>query len=355
MVARINPSKSIRRILQYNEQKCAVGKAELLRAENFLKVETELQWQDKLGVFQRLQALNEATGTNALHIFLSFDPSEKIADDIQIEIAQRYMRGIGFEDQPYLVYRHDDAGHPHLHIVTTNIRFDGRRIELHNLGRNASAQTRKQVEEEFGLVKAEGRGRQAQSIEQSIEKQKAQYGKRPTKSEISRVLRLVIDQYKYSSLEELNAVLGLYNVVADRGSPGSKMYEQEGLVFQMLDEQGKKVSASIKASALYMQPTLKKLRVKMKRNAELKKPQTKRVRSAIDFALIKKKAPDLNYLVGSLAKQQIQVLFRQTGEGFIYGMTFIDHHSKVVFNGSDLGKNYSAKNILERCQLPAWK
>jgi hypothetical protein len=177
----------------------------------------------------------------------------------------------------------------------------------------------------------------------------------PQRAKSQGVLRLVIDQYKYSSLEELNAVLGLYNVVADRGSPGSKMFEQEGLVFQLLDDQGEKVSASIKASALYMQPTLKKLQAKMKRNTELKKPHAKRVRSAIDFALLKKKAPDLNYLVGSLAKLQIQVLFRQTGEGFIYGMTFIDHQSKVVFNGSDLGKNYSAKNILERCQLPAWK
>ena len=36
-------------------------------------------------------------------------------------IAETYMKAIGFEKQPYLVYRHYDAGHPHIHIVSTNI------------------------------------------------------------------------------------------------------------------------------------------------------------------------------------------------------------------------------------------
>ena len=31
-------------------------------------------------------------------------------------------------------------------------------------------------------------------------------------------------------------------------------------------------------------------------------------------------------------------------------MTYVDHTTKCVFNGSDLGKQYSAKAILERCE-----
>jgi hypothetical protein len=35
----------------------------------------------------------------------------------------------------------------------------------------------------------------------------------------------------------------------------------------------------------------------------------------------------------------------------IYGITYVDHryNQKAVFNGSELGKGYSAKAILERC------
>ncbi len=49
------------------------------------------------------------------------------------EVAETYMTKIGFAEQPYLVYSHHDAGHPHLHIVTTNIQNTGKRIELHNM------------------------------------------------------------------------------------------------------------------------------------------------------------------------------------------------------------------------------
>ena len=44
----------------------------------------------------------------------------------------------------------------------------------------------------------------------------------------------------------------------------------------------------------------------------------------------------------------IDVVFRQNEQGLIFGITFIDHRDKVVFNGSDLGKNYSAKEIIDQ-------
>ncbi|MNX78671.1 hypothetical protein D3C86_1102760 [compost metagenome] len=33
----------------------------------------------------------------------------------------------------------------------------------------------------------------------------------------------------------------------------------------------------------------------------------------------------------------------------LYGITYVDHTTKCVFNGSSLGKEYSAKAIQERC------
>ena len=41
-------------------------------------------------------------------------------------------------------------------------------------------------------------------------------------------------------------------------------------------------------------------------------------------------------------------VYRQNENGMIYGITFIDHNRRVVFNGSDLGKLYTAKSILNR-------
>ncbi|MGF2414173.1 MAG: relaxase/mobilization nuclease domain-containing protein, partial [Ferruginibacter sp.] len=44
----------------------------------------------------------------------------------------------------------------------------------------------------------------------------------------------------------------------------------------------------------------------------------------------------------------IYTLLRQNAEGRLYGITFVDNQNKVVFNGSDLGKGYSAAALQSR-------
>lgn len=101
------------------------------------------------------------------------------------------MEKIGFGRQPYLVYQHNDAGHPHCHIVTNNIQRDGKRIDLHLLGIKKSEPARKEIEENFGLVKAEGRKTKEQLSLQQIANCKIEYGKAESKKAINGVLNKV--------------------------------------------------------------------------------------------------------------------------------------------------------------------
>jgi hypothetical protein len=55
----------------------------------------------------------------------------------------------------------------------------------------------------------------------------------------------------------------------------------------------------------------------------------------------------------ALQKEKINLVIRQNDNGIIYGLTYIDHNTKCVFNGSDIGKEYSAKGILEKCGYKA--
>ena len=59
----------------------------------------------------------------------------------------------------------------------------------------------------------------------------------------------------------------------------------------------------------------------------------------------------MQQLISDLNRERISVVLRQNKEGIIYGITYVDHQTKSVFNGSDLGKAYSAKMILERTSL----
>ena len=347
MVARIYTPGQVKNALNYNEHKLQAGKAECLYAGNFLLEKDQMNFYQKLSFFENRSSLNQRTGNAGLHISLNFDPSEMIGKEQLIGIAKEYLEKIGFGDQPYLVYEHHDAGHPHLHIVTTLIKEDGKRIDIHNLGRNASEKARKEIEISYNLVKASGRGKGQTSRLEPVNVQRVQYGKSETKRSITDVLGEVVPKFKYTSLAELNAILKQYNVIADRGPEGGRIFKNGGLLYKLLDEKGHKIGVPIKASSMHSKPTLRHLEQRFSENREWRVPDRKKLITAIEWALTKR-PKSLGEFSHGLKKDGIQTVLRQNREGLVYGITFIDFRTKSVFNGSDLGKPYSAANILRR-------
>lgn len=348
MVARIKSGKSIRGILNYNENKIEQAEAQLLMASGFLRDPDTLTFQHKLQRFEMLTSQNERSRTNALHITLNFSREDKIDDELMKQIAYDYMQQIGFGHQPYLVYRHYDAAHPHIHIATVTIEHGGNRIETYNIGKNQSEEARKNIELRYGLIRAEDQKKETvyQLIPANLEA--VAYGKRETKAAISSIVREVTSSYKFTSLPELNAVLGQFNVVADRGAPGTKMFEKGGLVYQLLDERGNKVGIPIKSSSIYESPTLKNLEKRYLPNGSARKPYALRLKHQLDKVLAS--AGNIEELRSALHGQGIRILLRENAQGHIYGVTFIDNATRTVFNGSDLGKAYGAKAFMERLQ-----
>jgi len=158
----------------------------------------------------------------------------------------------------------------------------------------------------------------------------------------------VISSYKYASLPQLNAVLKQYNVLADRGNEDSRMFKAKGLMYRILDDNEKPIGVPIKASLFYNKPTLKFLEEKFASNATNEVSDIRRVKNAIDMAFLRTEI-SLTELVQTLEKDGINTVFRKNTEGLLYGITYVDHTTKCVFNGSTLGKQYSAKAIQERC------
>lgn len=352
MVVKITSPDSLQRALNYNEKKVQKGQAECIHAGNYLLSPEQMNFNQKMERMAELNALNERTRkTNTLHISLNFDPSEKHSNEKLGAIANSYMEKIGFGDQPYLVYRHDDAGHPHIHIVTSTIREDGQRIDTYNIGRNQSEKARKEIERDFGLVKAGQKKDQSTDKILAVDVRKVQYGKVETKRSIQNVLEVVIPQYKYTSLEELNAVLRQYNITADRGDENGRIYQKGGLMYSLLDEKGNKTGIPVKASTFHNKPTLANLEKRFEENEQKRLPDKQKLKTSIEWVLSKDPG-SLKGLCDALTKEKIQVVMRQNKEGRVYGITFIDYRTKAVFNGSDLGKQYSIGNIQKRLNLP---
>lgn len=348
MVTKIISGQSIRGLLNYNENKVATGMATLILASRFATDIDKLDFRAKLNRFESLTETNSRVKTNAMHLMLNFDREDKLSVATMQQIAGDYMDRIGFGEQPYLVYLHKDANHPHLHIVTTNMQANGKRIPIHNIGKTLSEPARKALEIQYGLVKADGKKKSEALAILPVDIQKAIYSKTPTKQAINNVVSAVMRSYKFTSLAEYNAILKQFNVIADRGKEDTVMFEKKGLVYSIIDENGKRVGIPFKASVLSNKPTLANLEKKYKWNAERRKPFKEPLKETIDKVFQKYASISKATFAKELAKQNINVLFRDSEKGYTYGITFIDNRNKTVFNGSDLGKQYSAKAITEK-------
>ncbi len=62
----------------------------------------------------------------------------------------------------------------------------------------------------------------------------------------------------------------------------------------------------------------------------------------------KYKTKELKQLFNWTSKSCIHVAIRQNAQGIVYGLTYVDHINKSVFNGKDIGKEYSAKAVMEK-------
>ncbi|SJZ85492.1 relaxase/mobilization nuclease domain-containing protein [Sediminibacterium ginsengisoli] len=339
MVARITTPKSLSETLNYNEHKVRRGVASCIAEKNFLKPLQSMTFYDKLHWFENRNQLNNRAATKTIHISLNFAPGE-VLDNLKLSnIAFDYMQRIGFADQPFLIYKHNDAGHPHIHIVSTTIREDGTRINTHNLGRNQSEEARKKIEIKYGLVQA---GLQVLPVNKGVTK--IEYGRSETKRSIANILTQVINLYNYTSLPELNVILKHFGVIADRGKEDSFTFRNKGLLYRVLDKNGQPHGVPIKASTITGKPTLSYLEKRFEQNKTNRKTLKLLLQQTIVRTLEKHPA-SLQELIISLRHEKVYSILRQNTEGQIYGITFLDNKNKSVFNGSELGKPYSIGGI----------
>lgn len=373
MLAIVKTSLSIRGPLQYNEQKVTQQQARFLDARNFLQEKEELTMRHKLQRFQDLAALNERSTKKAVHISVNFPATDQLSDGRMARIAAEFMQGIGFADQPWLVYRHIDAGHPHMHIVTTNIRPDGSRILNDLRSPYHLKQLCWQLETSHGLTPAipmpdlfgQEQVPEQKQVQQQV--QRLTYGEKPTKTAIAEVLHYVNRHYAFTSIEAYNAVLSLYHVRADRGREDSAMYQKRGLYYRMIDGEGRKLGAPIKASAFRLPVTIDKLEQKYRLSHEQVRESMRRVCTYVDFNLLNIPTPySLLIFRKKMAQEKILVVIpaltqRPTrgpkprdvapkpDDG--HGIFYVDTQSMTVMRDTELGQRYTAAALLQRTGL----
>ena len=338
MVAKISIGSSLYGALCYNGEKVNKENGRILGSNKIIiPVDGKADIGQMAENFRLFMPKMGKTKKPVLHISLNPHPDDRLSDqDFEI-LAREYLDKLGFGEQPYVIYKHEDIDRHHIHIVTVNVNEEGKRLNQDFLYQRSKKITT-ELEEKYNLHKAQ---REKISPDTPITKID------PTgdiKRQVANTVKMVGMRYKFQSMGEYNAILGLYNVRCDTADGRVNGREYHGLVYFATDDNGNTIATPFKASRLGKFASRTAIAGRFERAKE-----------KIDVAPTKRKVADAlsqssgkDDFVTKLKERNIDVVFRYTDEGRIYGVTFVDHDTMTALNGSRLGKEFSANALNAR-------
>ena len=338
MIAKIGKGMNIFGAVYYNQVKVDKENGKVLLAHKIADpVDGNFTVAQICRSFQPYMLANNKTEKPVRHISLNPNPSDKVSDDLITQMAEQYMMEMGYPNQPYIVYKHTDIERTHIHIVTTCVQLDGSKIP-DSYDHHRSMAACRNLEKAFGLIPA---NEKTQRHEKPIFKP-VDYIKGDVKSQMAAVIRYLPKYYSFPNLGTYNALLSLLNITAEPISGEANGVDKKGLVYFALDARGEKTGKPFKSSLFGKHTGLISLETHFAKSKVLmaKHPAKAILKNSIEAAM--HMAKDESDFKKQLLEQGINVRVRRNNEGRIYGITFIDHESRSVWNGSQLGKNLSA-------------
>ncbi|MBD2703370.1 relaxase/mobilization nuclease domain-containing protein [Spirosoma sp. BT702] len=338
MVIRISSGSSPTGAGYYNETKVGKGDAERLAVRNYRGVILPVQELGLATVTAKLEQqadLNPKIRKPTFHASLSMAKGEKPSAIDMIAIADRYMEGLGYGKQPYVIYQHFDTDHPHLHIVSVRVDSVGKKIS-DTYERERSNKLRQQIEKEFGLQVAQ----KAALRPERGQLQPVEYGRGDLKQDIATVVNGILQDFTFSSFSQFNQLLNLYNVRATEVALEGK---KPGLVYSAIDSNKAAQGATFKASGLPRQPTMETVSRRMNAGKKVKGDKVARLRKVAFNQLAQSTGWD-NFQQ-RLSGVGVEVIPHFGTGNNLFGLSFVDVRSRAIYTGSELGKSFTAGSL----------
>jgi len=289
-IVRILKSSNKFPAVKYNYDRCTRGEAELVKAVNFNIDSSIISHSDYL---QKWGVGNTRIKNNQFHITISPDKGEMTKEEL-INLGERWMKEMGYADNPYLIFYHKNTEHPHIHIISSRVGKDGKKI-------NDSFENEKAVQILNKLV---------------------------NKSSLKEERKLLSQLLKYSFSTKYQFI---------------ELCKSSGYKVQFND---KNVSLSKSGNNFVVSNELIDFCSK-RYHKILDEKEKKRIQSLIyKYAL---KYSKENFMTFMRRKFGLEFIFYGKEEGNINGYTIIDHRNRTIYKGSEI---FGAKKIGELLNVP---
>ena len=336
MIAKISATENLGGALGYNFKKVEKGEASiLLAAELYQDREGRYTMEDVLADMEALIPKKCRTKKTVFHCSLNPHPDEKLSDERLTQIAKEYMEALGYGNQPYIVFKHNDIAREHIHIVSLRIDGEGKKIN-DKFEKRRSKKITDTLERKFGLIPSSKVTDKAMKETPKIDTNKGNI-----KEQVANVVRMVLKHYCFCSLGELNAVLSKYNLATEEVKTEFRGKKYDGLVYVPTDDKGGKISTPINASDIGRGVGYTAVQNRIQKSKQVVKPLVPAIRDKV-LQSMRTSPRTEEELRQRLEEQGLRVVIRKNDNGRIYGITFIDDEQGVALNGSRLGKGYAA-------------
>ncbi|KAA6329371.1 hypothetical protein EZS27_021819, partial [termite gut metagenome] len=165
------------------------------------------------------------------------------------------------------------------------------------------------------------------------------------KKQVVGVVKPLATMYRFQSLSQYRALLSLYNIGVEKIEGSNQGHKYTGLVYSALDADGNRVGKPLKSSLFGKTYGVEALEQSMKKSGEEIKAggQAAATKALVSASLAGSRTG--SEFRADLQGKGIDLVLRRNDQGRLYGVTFIDHNSRTVLNGSALGKEFSANAL----------
>jgi len=329
----IKASPTMERPLVYNEDKVERDVASILAAFNMDGDSPE----DINRTFERYERLNVRTANLSFHMNINpLEGQDNMTERDVVEFARRMMEGLGYGQQPFVVYRHRDIEREHYHVVSIRTDRSGRKISDYLENRRCNDllwQLSRDFDYKVGNALRKRRDRTIEKFD-------------PAAGDVVMQAREIYKeclQYHFTTFEQFRIILRSHGLLLDARSEGTTRFFLHGM-----DESGRSCTRAISGGMLDLdlfglydsraKESLDRMKVmSMERN---------RIRRCIRGPLAD--SVSQRHFVNMLAKSGISVrIERDPKTHGISGANFVDHVTRTAFSLTELGPDMTLEMFKE--------
>jgi hypothetical protein len=129
MIVKILQKSETFKGVSYNTEKMEKDKGELMKVENFgaLQALENLRPKDYINYLEARSATSARTKYPQFHAVISCKGRSHTKEQLK-QLATNWLKGMGYEKQPYMLVFHKDTNNNHIHIVSTRVGENGKKI-----------------------------------------------------------------------------------------------------------------------------------------------------------------------------------------------------------------------------------